>query len=61
LADRVGAPVTVIMGAVACLGAAAIFGLHLPRIRDEARRLIVAQQMVGGEPASEMTLPMDED
>jgi MFS family permease len=64
LADRVGAPVTVIMGAVACLGGAAIFGLHLPKIRDEARRLIVAQQMVGGEPASEMTVPtvpMDED
>jgi hypothetical protein len=32
-----------------------IFGLHLPKIRDEARRLIVAQQMVGGEPATEMT------
>jgi MFS family permease len=60
LADRLGAPVTVIMGAVACVGAAAIFGLHLPKIRDEARRLIVAQQMVGGEPATEMTLPVEE-
>ena len=61
LADRVGAPVTVILGAVACLGGAAIFGLHLPRIREEARRLIVAQQMVGGEPASGMTVRVVED
>jgi MFS family permease len=60
LADRVGAPVTVIMGAVACLGAATIFGLRLPKIRDEARRLIVAQQMVGGEPVTEMTVPVEE-
>src|SRR5205807_6101794 len=29
LADRMGAPLTVTVGAVACLGAAAIFGLHL--------------------------------
>jgi MFS family permease len=61
LADRVGAPVTVIMGAVACLGGAAIFGLHLPKIRDEARRLIAAQQFVGGEPAGEMTAQVIED
>jgi MFS family permease len=65
LADRLGAPLTVIMGAVACVGAAAIFGLHLPKIRDEARRLIVAQQitaqqMVGREPATEMTVPVEE-
>ena len=61
LADRVGAPTTVIVGAVACLAAAAIFGLRLPKIRDEARRLIVAQQMVGGEPTQEMTARMMED
>jgi MFS family permease len=60
MADRVGAPVTVILGAVACLGGAAIFGLHLPKIRDEARRLIVAQQMVGGEPASEMAARVED-
>lgn len=54
LADRVGAPVTVIMGAVACLGGAAIFGLRLPKIRDEARRLIAAQQFAGSESTVEM-------
>lgn len=55
VADRLGAPITVIMGAVAALGGAAIFGIRLPKIRGEARRLIIAQQMVGGEPVQEMT------
>jgi hypothetical protein len=61
VADRLGAPLAVIVGAVACLGGAAIFGLHLPAIRTEARRLIIAQQMVGGEPVQEMTVPAVED
>lgn len=61
LADRVGAPVTVTMGAVAALGGAAIFGLRLPKLRVEARRLIVAQGMVGGEPVQEMTARIVED
>jgi len=55
VADRLGAPLAVLMGAVAGLGGAAMFGIRLPKIRAEARRLIVAQQMVGGEPAQEMT------
>ena len=61
VADRLGAPLAVSMGAVAGLGGAAIFGLRLPKIRGEARRLIVAQQMVGGEPAQEMSAPAVED
>jgi MFS family permease len=61
LADRIGAPLTVCMGAVACLGGAVIFGLRLPKLRVEARRLIVAQGMVGGEPAQEMTTPLVEE
>jgi MFS family permease len=55
LADRMGAPISVIIGAVAALGGAVIFGLRLPKMRGEARRLIIAQQMVGGEPAQEMS------
>jgi MFS family permease len=55
LAEKLGAPVTVAMGAVACLGGAALFGKHLPSIRVEARRLIVAQAVAGGEPPEEMT------
>jgi MFS family permease len=61
LADRLGAPLTVSMGAVACIGGAALFGLHLPKIRVEARRLIVAQEAAGGEPSQEMTTPIFED
>lgn len=57
LADRLGAPVMVTMGGVAALGGALIFRLRLPAMRGEARRLILAQQMVGGEPAQEMTTP----
>ena len=61
VADRMGAPLAVIMGAIAGLGGAIIFGLRLPSMRDEARRLIIAQEMVGGEPAQEMTAPLVED
>jgi MFS family permease len=61
VADRLGAPMSVIMGAIACLGGAAIFGLRLPQFRGEARRLIIAQQMVGGEPVQEMTAQAAED
>jgi MFS family permease len=55
LADHLGAPVTVAMGAVAAIGGAVIFGRSLPKIRAEARRLIVAQEIAGGEPSVEMT------
>jgi len=61
VADRLGAPVAVSAGAVAALGGAAIFGLRLPGLRVEARRLIVAQGMVGGDPAEEMTTRVVED
>ena len=61
LADRIGAPLTVSIGAIACLGGAAIFGLQLPKLRIEARRLIVAQAMAGGEPAVEMTARVVQD
>lgn len=60
-ADRLGAPLAVMMGAIACLGGAAIFGMRLPKIRGEARRLIIAQEMVGGEPVQEMTAPAADD
>lgn len=54
-AERLGAPLTVSIGAVACLGGAAWFGFTLPKVRVEARRLIVAQAMAGGDPVEEMT------
>ena len=55
LADRFGAPLTVAIGAVACVGGAAWFGNNLPKIRPEARRLIVAQAVIRGEPVQEAT------
>jgi MFS family permease len=61
VADRLSAPVAVGMGAVAAVGGAAIFGIRLPRLRVEARRLIIAQGMVGGEPAQGMTARMAEN
>ncbi len=61
LADRLGAPVTVAMGAVAAVGGAVWFGFTLPKIRAEARQLIVAQAVAGGDPASGMTARVVED
>ncbi len=61
LAHRLGAPLTVSIGAVACIGAAIFFFFHLPRIRVEGRRLIVAQEIAGGEPSVEMTARVVED
>ena len=55
IADRLGAPIAVSMGAVAAVAGAALFGMRLPKIRVEARRLIVAQAMAGGDPPEEMT------
>jgi MFS family permease len=61
IADRLGAPLTITLGSVACMGGAAWFGVRLPKVRVEARRLIVAQGMVGGEPAEEMTSRVVDD
>ena len=55
LAERLGAPLTVAIGAIAGIAGAVWFGWHLPKIRVEARRLIVAQAVAGGEPPSAMT------
>jgi MFS family permease len=60
LADRLGAPLTVGIGGIASVAGACWFGLQLPKIRVEARRLIVAQAAAGGEPA-EMTAQAVED
>jgi MFS family permease len=63
LADRAGAPVTVAVGGVACILGSVWFGKHLPVLRIEARRLIVAQGLAGGEPEQEIvtTVPVKID
>ena len=61
LSDRLGAPVTIAIGGVVAVAGAGWFALQLPKIRIEARRLIVAQAMAGGEPAEEMTTAIAEE
>jgi MFS family permease len=61
LSDRLGAPLTVAIGGLASLGGAWWFSVQLPKIRVEARQLIVAQAMAGGGPSEEMTAPVVED
>jgi MFS family permease len=60
LADRIGAPHTVVIGGVVCAGGAAVFALRLPSLRHEARELIVAQGLAGGDPPAEVTGPAQE-
>lgn len=55
LATRVGAPATVMMGGAVCIVGSAIFAYHLPALRPEAREIIVALQMTGGDPPEEVT------
>jgi len=55
VAEHYGAPITVALGGVVCVVGGGIFSLRLPKIRTEARELIVAQEMAGGNPAAEMT------
>lgn len=61
LSDRLGAPVTVAIGGIASIAGAWWFGMKLPKIRGEARRLIMAQGMQGGAPAEEMSTPVVDD
>ncbi|MGA9496417.1 MAG: MFS transporter [Terriglobales bacterium] len=61
LAHRIGAPITVAVGGVACVMGAIWFGRALPDLRIEARRLIVAQGLAGGEPPQELNAqPVEE-
>ncbi|HKR02441.1 MAG TPA: MFS transporter [Pyrinomonadaceae bacterium] len=55
LAGRLGAPKTVAIGGVICILGSAVFSLRLPALRPEARKIIVALQMAGGDPPEEVT------
>ena len=55
LADRIGAQWTVALGGLGAVAGGAVFFQQLPKIRVEARQLIIQQGMTGGEPAQEMT------
>jgi MFS family permease len=53
-ADRITAPGTVALGGAIAIVGAVLFARHLPKIRVEARQLILAQGMAAGEPAQEL-------
>lgn len=61
LSDRLGAPLTVAIGGLAAVAGAWWFAVQLPKIRVEARQLILAQAMSGGAPSEEMTTRIVED
>ncbi|MBZ5566545.1 MAG: MFS transporter [Acidobacteriia bacterium] len=56
IAEHLGAPLTVAIGGIACIAGSAIFAARLPGWRTEARQLIIAQGVAGGNPAQEMTV-----
>ena len=53
--DRMGAPLTVAIGGLCSIAGAIWFSMHLPNMRGEARRLIIAQNYAAGDPPQEMT------
>jgi hypothetical protein len=55
IADRIGAPWTVAIGGIGSIIGSGIFARNLPKIRVEARELIIAQGLAGGDPAQEIT------
>lgn len=55
IADRIGAPLTVAVGGLACICGALFFARNLSTFRMAARKMVLAQQMVGGEPPAEIT------
>ena len=55
LAQHIGAQWTVAIGGLCAIGGAFVFGSVLPQLRVEARQLILAQGIAGGEPAGNMT------
>jgi MFS family permease len=57
IADRIGAPWTIAIGGIVCIGGAAAFGYKLPAIRVSARQLIIAQNLAGGDPQQEFNAP----
>jgi MFS family permease len=59
-AERIGAPATVAVGGAICVIAAAVFRMRLPKLRGEARELIVAQGLAAGDPPQEITGPAEQ-
>jgi len=58
VAERIGAAQTVAVGGLVCIAAATVFAVRLPAHRVEARQLIIAQGLAGGDPPQEITVPL---
>jgi MFS family permease len=55
LAQRFGAPHTVMLGGAVCIIGGALFALRLPRLREEGRKIIIALQMTAASPGDEIS------
>jgi MFS family permease len=55
LATKIGAPWTLAIGGFGAIVGAVFFARNLPQLRLEARQLLIAQGMAGGEPAEHIT------
>jgi MFS family permease len=55
VSEHVGAPLTVAVGGLFSIAGSIWFGMRLPELRGEARRLIIAQSYAGGDPPQEIT------
>jgi MFS family permease len=51
LAHHLSAPITVALGGGVCIMGAVLFWSRWPMLRHEARQMIIAMQMAGGDPA----------
>jgi len=56
VAERISAPYALALGGSVCLVAAAVFATRLSALREEARQLIIAQGLAGGDPPAEVTI-----
>jgi MFS family permease len=54
VANRLGSPLTVALGAGTCVIGAGIFYSYTPTFRTETRKLIIAQSLSSGEPPQEL-------
>ncbi len=55
VAHKIGAPWTVAMGGMIAILGGILFGWRWPALRPAARELVIAQQMIGGDPPQEIT------
>ena len=55
LAAKIGAPWTLAIGGLGAIIGAGVFARNLPKLRVEARELLIAQGKAGGEPAGTIT------